>query len=129
VLFSDLMGSTEISARLDPEEFKELVADYHHAAAERSPASTDYVREIPWRWRDGNRARTMLAHAKSTKHSNPTTAIADLAHAPLIFVSLPLAHARLLTPRWLDDIYVTRLHGLTKKGLNPREKVLRWRHK
>jgi class 3 adenylate cyclase len=33
VLFSDLMGSTEISARLDPEEFKELVADYHHAAA------------------------------------------------------------------------------------------------
>src|ERR1700735_434824 len=29
VLFSDLVGSTEISARLDPEEFRELVADYH----------------------------------------------------------------------------------------------------
>jgi class 3 adenylate cyclase len=34
VLLSDLVGSTEISARLDPEEFRELVADYHGAAAE-----------------------------------------------------------------------------------------------
>jgi class 3 adenylate cyclase len=34
VLFSDLVGSTEISARLDPEEFRELLADYHEAAAE-----------------------------------------------------------------------------------------------
>jgi class 3 adenylate cyclase len=34
VLFSDLVGSTEISARLDPEEFRELVADFHGAAAE-----------------------------------------------------------------------------------------------
>jgi len=34
VLFSDLVGSTEISARLDPEEWRELVADYHRAAAE-----------------------------------------------------------------------------------------------
>jgi class 3 adenylate cyclase/tetratricopeptide (TPR) repeat protein len=34
VLFSDLVGSTAISARLDPEEFRELVADYHRATAE-----------------------------------------------------------------------------------------------
>src|SRR5271166_5588253 len=34
VLFCDLVGSTEISARLDPEEFRELVAEYHGAAAE-----------------------------------------------------------------------------------------------
>jgi len=34
VLFSDLVGSTEISARLDPEEFRELLADYHATAAE-----------------------------------------------------------------------------------------------
>src|SRR6266481_4951644 len=34
VLFSDLVGSTEISTRLDPEEWRELVADYHRAAAE-----------------------------------------------------------------------------------------------
>ena len=34
VLFSDLVGSTEISARLDPEEFRELVGDYHRATAE-----------------------------------------------------------------------------------------------
>jgi predicted ATPase/class 3 adenylate cyclase len=34
VLFCDLVGSTEISSRLDPEEFRELVADYHRAATE-----------------------------------------------------------------------------------------------
>jgi class 3 adenylate cyclase len=34
VLFCDLVGSTEIAARLDPEEWQEIIADYHRAAAE-----------------------------------------------------------------------------------------------
>src|SRR5438105_9184864 len=34
VLFCDLVGSTEISARLDPEEWREIVAVYHRAAAQ-----------------------------------------------------------------------------------------------
>jgi class 3 adenylate cyclase len=34
VLFCDLVGSTEIAARLDPEEWREMVAAYHRAAAE-----------------------------------------------------------------------------------------------
>jgi class 3 adenylate cyclase/tetratricopeptide (TPR) repeat protein len=34
VLFSDLVGSTEIAAQLDPEEWRETVAGYQHAAAE-----------------------------------------------------------------------------------------------
>jgi len=34
VLFCDLVDSTSIAARLDPEEWREIVADYHHAAAE-----------------------------------------------------------------------------------------------
>jgi len=34
VLFCDLVGSTEIAARLDPEEWRETVAAYHSAAAE-----------------------------------------------------------------------------------------------
>src|SRR5262245_51990601 len=33
VLFSDLAGSTEIASHLDPEQWREIVADYHHAAA------------------------------------------------------------------------------------------------
>ena len=33
VLFCDLVGSTEIAARLDPEEWREIVAGYHRAAA------------------------------------------------------------------------------------------------
>src|SRR5215469_4757644 len=34
VLFCDLVGSTEIAARLDPEEWQQTVAGYHGAAAE-----------------------------------------------------------------------------------------------
>src|SRR5262249_3205834 len=34
VLFCDLVGSTEIAAQLDPEEWRDLVASYHRAAAE-----------------------------------------------------------------------------------------------
>ncbi|HMD50147.1 MAG TPA: adenylate/guanylate cyclase domain-containing protein, partial [Bryobacteraceae bacterium] len=34
VMFCDLVGSTEMSARLDPEEFRELLADYHRAVTE-----------------------------------------------------------------------------------------------
>src|ERR1700751_1711921 len=34
VLFCDLVGSTEIAARLDPEEWREMVSDYHRVAAQ-----------------------------------------------------------------------------------------------
>src|SRR6516162_1243993 len=34
VLFCDLVGSTEIASRLDPEEWREMVAGYHRAAAD-----------------------------------------------------------------------------------------------
>jgi class 3 adenylate cyclase/predicted ATPase len=34
VLFCDLVGSTEIAAQLDPEEWREVVSGYHHTAAE-----------------------------------------------------------------------------------------------
>jgi class 3 adenylate cyclase/tetratricopeptide (TPR) repeat protein len=34
VLFCDLVGSTEIAAQLDPEEWREMVAAYHRAAGE-----------------------------------------------------------------------------------------------
>jgi class 3 adenylate cyclase/predicted ATPase len=34
VLFCDLVGSTELSARLDPEDLREVIATYHRAVAE-----------------------------------------------------------------------------------------------
>src|SRR5229473_2157372 len=34
VLFCDLVNSTGIAAQLDPEEWREMVAGYHHAAAQ-----------------------------------------------------------------------------------------------
>src|SRR5947207_4235593 len=43
VLFCDLVGSTAIAARLDPEEWRELVAEYHRAAAEAIERFGGYV--------------------------------------------------------------------------------------
>src|SRR5215831_11879937 len=43
VLFCDLVGSTEIAARLDPEEWREVVAGYHRAAAEAITRFGGYV--------------------------------------------------------------------------------------
>jgi class 3 adenylate cyclase len=43
VLFCDLVGSTEIAARLDPEEWREVVADYHRAAAQAIERFGGYV--------------------------------------------------------------------------------------
>ena len=34
VMFSDLVGSTELSARLDPEDLREVIAAYHRAVAD-----------------------------------------------------------------------------------------------
>jgi class 3 adenylate cyclase/tetratricopeptide (TPR) repeat protein len=43
VLFCDLVGSTEIAARLDPEEWRETVAAYHRAATEAISRYGGYV--------------------------------------------------------------------------------------
>jgi class 3 adenylate cyclase len=43
VLFCDLVGSTGIAARLDPEEWRETVAGYHRAAAEAITRFGGYV--------------------------------------------------------------------------------------
>src|SRR4030095_8425658 len=43
VLFSDLVGSTDMSARLDPEEFREVMVDYHRATAEAITRFGGYV--------------------------------------------------------------------------------------
>src|SRR5690242_10852255 len=34
VMFCDLVGSTALSTRLDPEDLRELIQDYHHAVAD-----------------------------------------------------------------------------------------------
>ena len=43
VLFCDLVGSTEIAGRLDPEEWHEVVAGYHRAATEAITHYGGYV--------------------------------------------------------------------------------------
>src|SRR6516162_8846873 len=43
VLFCDLVGSTEIAARLDPEEWRDMIAAYHRAAAEAITRFGGYV--------------------------------------------------------------------------------------
>jgi class 3 adenylate cyclase/tetratricopeptide (TPR) repeat protein len=43
VLFCDLVGSTEIAARLDPEEWREILASYHRAVTEAINRFGGYV--------------------------------------------------------------------------------------
>jgi predicted ATPase/class 3 adenylate cyclase len=43
VLFCDLVGSTEIASRLDPEEWREIVDSYHRAATEAVTRFGGYV--------------------------------------------------------------------------------------
>jgi class 3 adenylate cyclase len=43
VLFCDLVNSTSIAAKLDPEEWREIVADYHRAAAQAIERFGGYV--------------------------------------------------------------------------------------
>ena len=43
VLFCDLVGSTEIAAQLDPEEWRDMVAAYHRAVAEAITRFGGYV--------------------------------------------------------------------------------------
>src|SRR5258708_29143360 len=43
VLFCDLVGSTEMASHLDPEEWREIVAEYHRAAAQAIERFGGYV--------------------------------------------------------------------------------------
>ena len=42
-MFCDLVGSTELASRLDPEEWREIVANYHNAATEAAVRFGGYV--------------------------------------------------------------------------------------
>ena len=46
VMFCDLVGSTALSARLDPEDMREIIGAYHRAAQSRSPRPVDLSRSI-----------------------------------------------------------------------------------
>ena len=43
VMFCDLVGSTALSSRLDPEDMREIIAAYHRAAAEIVARSGGFV--------------------------------------------------------------------------------------
>ena len=53
VLFCDLVGSTELSARLDPEDMSEVMRAYHAALRGRDRALGRLRRQVPGRWRLG----------------------------------------------------------------------------
>jgi class 3 adenylate cyclase len=74
VLFCDLVGSTEIAARLDPEEWRELVAGYHRAAAE---AITRYGGHVAKYLRDGVMA--FFGYPKAHENDAERAARAGLA--------------------------------------------------
>ena len=46
VMFCDLVGSTALSTRLDPEDLREVIAAYHRASPTRSPRLWRLCRQI-----------------------------------------------------------------------------------
>ena len=48
VMFCDLAGSTELSSRLDPEDYREVIAADHRAVAKKSPKPTALYPEGRW---------------------------------------------------------------------------------
>src|SRR5262249_20165154 len=43
VMFADLVGSTALSARLDPEDMREIIASYHRCCAEQITKAGGFV--------------------------------------------------------------------------------------
>ena len=53
VMFCDLVGSTALSTRLDPEDLREVIGAYHRAVAETVGALRRLCRQIHGRRRAG----------------------------------------------------------------------------
>ena len=51
VMFSDLVGSTALSARMDPEDLREIISAYQKCVAETVRRFGGLRREIYGRWR------------------------------------------------------------------------------
>ena len=50
VMFSDLVGSTALSARLDPEDMRHVIRAYQDAVSGVVARYDGFVRQILWRW-------------------------------------------------------------------------------
>ena len=52
-MFCDLVGSTELSSRLDPEDLREVIAAYHRAVSETVVGFDGFVAKYMGRRRTG----------------------------------------------------------------------------
>ncbi len=69
VMFCDLVGSTALSARLDPEDLRDVIGAYHRAVAEivagfDSPNASPRSAQIVPAARTGSRGGFMLGHSQ-----------------------------------------------------------------
>jgi hypothetical protein len=53
VMFCDLVGSTALAARLDPEDLREVIGAYHAAVVEEVRRFDGFVAKYMGRWRAG----------------------------------------------------------------------------
>src|SRR5712671_5363003 len=53
VMFCDMVGSTALSARLNPEDYREVIAAYHRAVAKIIAESDGFVSRYHGRWGAG----------------------------------------------------------------------------
>jgi len=82
VLFCDLVGSTEIAARLDPEEWRDIAAQYQRSAAEAVARLGGHVAEYLgtdwWSVSAGRRRMKTTSNARSARGLAVVDAIALL---------------------------------------------------
>src|SRR5215471_9348674 len=75
VMFCDLVGSTPMSSRLDPEDLRDVIAAYHHAVAKVVAASDGDRGRLGTgaigRWRDPEPRRPAASHRRSRRNSHP----------------------------------------------------------
>jgi class 3 adenylate cyclase len=75
-MFCDLVGSTELSARLDPEDLRKVIAAYHRAVGEvvavgNSSAATDHAAKAAIAGFAGLMVRIRLPPPKSQRTFGP----------------------------------------------------------
>jgi Adenylate and Guanylate cyclase catalytic domain len=76
-MFCDLVGSTALSARVDPEDMREIVGSYHRSCAEQITKAGGFVVSSPSIW--GMGCWLILGYPQAHEHDAERAVLAGLA--------------------------------------------------
>ena len=85
VMFVDLVGSTALSARLDPEDMREIVGGYHRSCAEQITRAGGFVAKYM-----GDGVLAYFGYPQAHEHDAERAVVAGLALAEAVPMLRPL---------------------------------------